>query len=92
MALFGEGTIGATFAAVPCRQQSQQAVVAVKLIGVTSLSKEVVADPGYLEEREIFCGVCDAGAVESGAAGEGGLEHGPVLSCGHPCNTPDCNI
>ncbi len=53
LALLGEGTIGALFAAVPCRQQSQQAVVAVKFMGDHSLTQELLADGGWLA-RELY--------------------------------------
>ena len=51
MKLFGRGTIGAVWAAVPCRQQYPKVSgdsVAVKFINVTSFSRQVLAREGYL--------------------------------------------
>ena len=49
--MLGEGSFGAVWAAVPCRQQFQKgsgAVVAVKFINVQSFKQEVLAKGGYL--------------------------------------------
>ena len=49
--LFGRGTFGAVWVAVPCRQQYPKVSgdpVAVKFINVTSFSRQVLAREGYL--------------------------------------------
>ena len=51
LTLLGEGTFGAVWAAVPCRQQSPKfsgESVAVKFINVISLKRQVLAIGGYL--------------------------------------------
>ena len=49
--LFGRGTFGTVWVAVPCRQQYPKVSgdsVAVRFINVTSFSRQVLAREGYL--------------------------------------------